>query len=100
MADVYALRQELEEAHQRVGYLVQLPDQDTLAPVLNRRAFIRELGRLAAFEERYGDAGAVPYFDVNYLKDINDRYSQAYANADLQNNIEHLPPPPPAAPLV
>src|SRR3546814_4575375 len=38
MAEVYALRQELEEVRQRVGYLEQLADQDTLAPVLNRRA--------------------------------------------------------------
>src|SRR3546814_3357023 len=65
MAEVYALRQELEEVRQRAGYLEQLADQDTLAPVLNRRAFIRELGRMAAFEERYGAAGAVLYFDVN-----------------------------------
>src|SRR3546814_16264467 len=90
MADVYALRQELEEAHQRVGYLEQLADQDTLAPVLNRRAFIRELGRMAAFEERYGAAGAVLYFDVNDLKAINDRYGHAAGDAVLKQICEIL----------
>src|SRR3546814_8441226 len=90
MADVYALRQELEEAHQRVGYLEQLADQDTLAPVLNRRAFIRELGRMAAFEERYGAAGAVLYFDVNDLKASNDRYGHAAGDAVLKQICEIL----------
>src|SRR3546814_12997039 len=86
MADVYALRQELEEAHQRVGYLEQLADQDTLAPVLNRRAFIRELDRMAAFEVRYGAAGAVLYFDLDHLKAINDRCGHAPGDAVLKLN--------------
>ncbi len=51
MSEVYRLRQDLEEAKQRVGYLEQLADQDTLAPVLNRRAFIRELSSMAAYAE-------------------------------------------------
>src|SRR3546814_18905452 len=51
MAEVYALRQELAEVRQPAGYLVPLFDQDTLAPVLNRRHFIPDLGRMGAFEE-------------------------------------------------
>jgi diguanylate cyclase (GGDEF)-like protein len=90
MAEVYALRQELEEARQRVGYLEQLADQDTLAPVLNRRAFVRELSRMAAFEERYGTAGAVLYFDVNDLKEINDTYGHAAGDAVLKQVCEIL----------
>ena len=90
MAEVYALRQELEEARQRVGYLEQLADQDSLAPVLNRRAFIRELGRMAAFEERYGTAGAVLYFDVNGLKAINDTHGHAAGDAVLKHICETL----------
>jgi diguanylate cyclase (GGDEF)-like protein len=90
MAEVYALREELEEARQRVGYLEQLADQDTLAPVLNRRAFIRELGRMAAFEERYGAAGAVLYFDVNDLKVINDTHGHAAGDAVLKRVCEIL----------
>jgi len=90
MAEVYSLRQELEEARQRVGYLEQLADQDTLAPVLNRRAFIRELSRMAAFEERYGAAGAVLYFDVNGLKSINDTLGHAAGDAVLKGVCEVL----------
>src|SRR3546814_16078534 len=88
MAEVYALRQELEEVRQRAGYLEQLADQDTLAPVLNRRAFIRELGRMAAFEERYGAAGAVLYFDVNGLKALNDTHGHAAGDAVLKRVCE------------
>src|SRR3546814_8460593 len=90
MAEVYALRQELEEVRQRAGYLEQLADQDTLAPVLNRRAFIRELGRMAAFEERYGAAGAVLYFDVNGLKALNDTHGHAAGEAVLRRVCEIL----------
>lgn len=90
MAEVYSLRQELEESRQRVGYLEQLADQDSLAPVLNRRAFVRELGRMAAFEERYGNAGAVLYFDVNDLKAINDAHGHAAGDAVLRHVCEVL----------
>ncbi|MGD1878345.1 MAG: GGDEF domain-containing protein [Kiloniellaceae bacterium] len=90
MAEVYSLRQDLEESRQRVGYLEQLADQDTLAPVLNRRAFVRELSRMAAFEERYGAAGAVLYFDVNDLKVINDTHGHAAGDAVLKRVCEVL----------
>src|SRR3546814_21158792 len=91
MAEVYALRQELEEVRQRAGYLAQLADQDTLAPVLNRRAFIRELGRMAAFEERYGAAGAVLYFAVNGLKALNATHGHAAGDAVHTRVCELLP---------
>jgi diguanylate cyclase (GGDEF)-like protein len=90
MSEVYSLRQELDEARQRVGYLEQLADQDTLAPVLNRRAFIRELSRMAAFEERYGPAGSVLYFDVNGLKVINDTHGHAAGDEVLKRVSEVL----------
>ena len=90
MSEVYELRQELEEAKQRVGYLEQLADQDTLAPVLNRRAFIRELSRMSAFTERYGAAGAVLYFDVNGMKQINDSHGHAVGDAALKRIAEIL----------
>lgn len=90
MAEVYSLRQELEEARQRIGHLEQLADQDSLAPVLNRRAFIRELSRMAAFEERYGPAGSVLYFDVNGMKQINDRHGHAAGDAVLKAVSEVL----------
>src|SRR3546814_13644811 len=90
MAGVEALRQEVEEVRQRAGQLEQLADQETLAPVLNRRAFSRERGRMAAFEERYGAAGAVLYFDVNGLKALNDTHGHAAGDAVLKRVCEIL----------
>ncbi len=90
MVEVYELRQELDAAKQRVGYLEQLADQDTLAPVLNRRAFIRELSRMSAFAERYGAAGSVLYFDVNGMKQINDGHGHAAGDAALKRVAEVL----------
>ncbi len=90
MVEVYELRQELDEAKQRVGYLEQLADQDTLAPILNRRAFIRELSRMSAFAERYGAAGSVLYFDVNGMKQINDGHGHAAGDAALRRVAEVL----------
>ncbi|NIA68474.1 GGDEF domain-containing protein [Pelagibius litoralis] len=90
MVEVYQLRQDLDEAKQRVGYLEQLADQDTLAPVLNRRAFIRELTRMSAFAERYGAAGSVLYFDVNGMKQINDGHGHAAGDAALKRIAEVL----------
>lgn len=81
MAEVQHLREELERARRRVDHLEHLADQDALTPVLNRRAFVRELSRIMAFSERYGASSAILYFDVNGLKDINDRHGHAAGDA-------------------
>jgi len=88
--DLQGFLAQLERDFRLEQYLEQLADQDTLAPVLNRRAFIRELGRMAAFQERYGAAGAVLYFDVNGLKAINDGLGHAAGDAVLKRVCEVL----------
>ncbi len=90
LEEVQGLRQELEQAKRRVDHLEQLADQDTLTPVLNRRAFVRELSRVMAFTERYGAASAVIYFDVNGLKLINDRHGHAAGDAALSHVAQVL----------
>ncbi|WP_020591211.1 GGDEF domain-containing protein [Kiloniella laminariae] len=72
MEEVQLVRQELDQAKKRVDYLEKLADQDVLTPVLNRRAFVRELGRMMAYSERYEVPGSVIYADVNGMKQIND----------------------------
>jgi diguanylate cyclase (GGDEF)-like protein len=84
MAEVDALRRELGEARARIGYLERLADEDPLVPVANRRAFVRELTRMMSFAERYGTSASIAYFDINNLKQINDRYSHAAGDAALQ----------------
>jgi diguanylate cyclase (GGDEF)-like protein len=83
MGEVDRLRQEVERGLQRISYLEKLADEDTLAPVANRRAFVRELTRYIAFAERYGTPSSLIYFDVNGLKAINDMHGHAAGDAAL-----------------
>src|SRR5262245_42285771 len=68
MAEVDRLRQDVERGLQRITYLEKLADEDALAPIANRRAFVRELARYIAFADRYGTPSSLIYFDVNGLK--------------------------------
>ncbi|MDJ0948919.1 MAG: GGDEF domain-containing protein [Alphaproteobacteria bacterium] len=83
MEEVARLREELERSHKRIGYLERLADQDTLVPVVNRRAFVRELSRMMSFSERYETPSSILYFDVNMMKMINDTYGHAAGDAAL-----------------
>jgi diguanylate cyclase (GGDEF)-like protein len=77
------LRVELSETRSRIEYLERLADQDALAPVANRRAFMRELGRTIAYSTRHKIDSSVVYFDLNKMKHINDRYGHAIGDAAL-----------------
>ena len=83
LAEVDQLRRDLGEARSRIGYLERLADEDPLMPVANRRAFVRELTRMMSFTQRYGSAASMVYFDINSLKQINDRLSHAAGDAAL-----------------
>lgn len=83
MAEVEALRRELVDARTRIGHLEKLADEDPLMPVVNRRAFVRELTRMLAYAERYGVPSSILYFDVNNMKQINDAHGHAAGDAAL-----------------
>ena len=83
MAEVEKLRRELQQTQARIADLEQLADQDPLAPIANRRAFVRELSRMLSFAERYSTPSSIVYFDVNGLKGINDTYGHAAGDAVL-----------------
>jgi diguanylate cyclase (GGDEF)-like protein len=83
MAEVDRLRQEVERGLARVSYLEKLADEDSLAPIANRRAFVRELARYIAFADRYGTPSSLIYFDVNGLKAINDTHGHAAGDSAL-----------------
>lgn len=77
LAEVDRLTQELEGMKQRVADLENFADQDDLLPVLNRRAFVRELSRLQSFGERYNLKASLLYLDINNFKTINDTHGHA-----------------------
>ncbi len=90
MEEVAALRDELRRSHQRIEYLERLADQDSLLPVHNRRAFVRELTRVISIAERYGTPSTVLYFDVVGMKAINDRLGHAAGDLALRRVADVL----------
>jgi diguanylate cyclase (GGDEF)-like protein len=84
------MRRELEAARARIIQLERLADEDSLAPIANRRAFVRELSRMIAFTRRYGPPSSVIYFDVNGMKQINDTHGHPAGDAALRHVAELL----------
>jgi len=85
-----AMRRELREARARIVQLERLADEDSLAPIANRRAFVRELSRMIAFTKRYGSPSSVIYFDVNGMKQINDTHGHPAGDAALRHVADIL----------
>ena len=46
LQEVDSLRHDLDQSKKRIQHLDKLADQDTLTPVANRRAFVRELSSM------------------------------------------------------
>jgi diguanylate cyclase (GGDEF)-like protein len=84
------LQRELEDARARIVQLERLADEDSLAPIANHRAFVRELSRMIAFTRRYGSPSSVIYFDVNGMKQINDTYGHPAGDRALKHVAEVL----------
>jgi diguanylate cyclase (GGDEF)-like protein len=76
--ELEAMRAELSEA-------VALADRDTLAPVFNRRAFLRALHRTMSEVERYRTPAAVLYIDLDGFKALNDSFGHAAGDAILRH---------------
>ena len=77
------LRRDLAAARSRLVYFEKLADHDSLVPVYNRRAFMRELRRTISYGARYGTVNSVLYFDINGMKGINDTLGHAAGDAAL-----------------
>ncbi len=90
MGEVDALRQELQKTRERLEQVERTADQDHLLPLLNRRAFVRELTRYIAFAGRYGTPVTLLYFDLDGFKQVNDTYSHAAGDAVLAHFADTL----------
>ena len=90
MNEVENLRRELSETKARLDEVEKAADQDGLLPLLNRRAFVRELTRYIAFTGRYNTPAALIYFDLNHLKRTNDTYGHAAGDAVLAHFADVL----------
>jgi diguanylate cyclase (GGDEF)-like protein len=83
-AEADALRAELARMQRRLDEAELLADRDPLTPVLNRRAFVREMARTIAFCERYQAPASLAFFDLDGFKAVNDRFGHAAGDAALQ----------------
>ena len=94
MSEVEQLRRDLSRTRERLADLERLADQDSLTPIANRRAFVRELSKVMSFTERYGGGASLIFFDVNELKTLNDTYGHAAGDEALltiaRRLLEHV----------
>ncbi len=90
MEEVNRLRREVAATHARLKELEELADMDPLLPVLNRRAFLRELSRIMSYAERYGSPASLIYIDLDNFKTINDRFGHAAGDEALKRVAELL----------
>lgn len=83
MREVEALRREVARSNARLGEMEKLADQDSLVPMYNRRAFVREMSRMMAYATRYKSPTSLLFFDVNGLKAINDTHGHTAGDRAL-----------------
>jgi diguanylate cyclase (GGDEF)-like protein len=88
--EIEMLRRDLKSARDRLELAEKAADQDHLLPVLNRRAFVRELARHIGLAARYGTASCLLYLDLDGFKRINDAYGHAAGDAVLANFAQLL----------
>lgn len=85
MAEVDRLRSELQQTQERLDSVQAVADQDSLLPLLNRRAFVREMSRIISFGDRYDLTASLVYFDLDGFKEVNDTYGHAAGDAVLHH---------------
>jgi diguanylate cyclase (GGDEF)-like protein len=90
LGEIDDLRGEVGRLKGQLSEMEGLADRDVLTPVLNRRAFMRELGRISTFAARYGADASLVYFDLDGFKGVNDRFGHAAGDAALKAVAERL----------
>jgi diguanylate cyclase (GGDEF)-like protein len=81
--EVGRLREDLDRTKARLEAVETMADQDGLLPLLNRRAFVREMSRMISFAERYDVPASLIYFDLDGFKAVNDAHGHAAGDAAL-----------------
>src|SRR6185295_3818627 len=68
---------ELQRTKEALSEIERMVDVDVVAPIPNRRAFMRRLTWAITMQARYGHPSTILYFDLNNFKQINDEYGHA-----------------------
>ncbi|MFT5698517.1 MAG: diguanylate cyclase (GGDEF)-like protein [Desulforhopalus sp.] len=90
MQEVDNLRRSMEGMSKRLAATETLADQDTLVPIYNRRAFVRELTKLQASVERYNSEATLVYIDLDNFKAVNDTHGHSAGDSVLTQFSERL----------
>lgn len=90
MDEIARYKKLLAQSEAKRAELAQMIDTDPMCPVLNRRAFERELGREITLAQRSGRQGSVLFFDLNGLKAINDTYGHAVGDRAIERVAKML----------
>jgi diguanylate cyclase (GGDEF)-like protein len=85
MGEVDKMRKEMRSVRERLRSAEALADHDALLPLLNRRAFVRELSTAMSYAKRYDTPLSLLYIDIDGFKAINDTYGHAAGDAVLND---------------
>lgn len=83
------LSRDLVRTKDHLAEIERLVDVDCVAPIPNRRAFMRRLSWAIAMFERYGHPSSILYFDLNEFKNINDNFGHAAGDIAIRH-VSHL----------
>jgi diguanylate cyclase (GGDEF)-like protein len=90
IGEIDGLRLDVEQLKLSLAEAEASADHDMLAPVYNRRAFMREASKVVAFVKRHEVEASMIYFDLNNFKSINDGHGHAAGDAVLRSIGEIL----------
>lgn len=79
------VNRDLSRTKEALSEIERLVDVDCLAPIANRRAFMRRLSWAITMHERYGHPSTILYFDLNDFKTINDTYGHAAGDLAIRH---------------
>lgn len=83
------MNRELDRTKEALAEIERMVDVDVVAPIPNRRAFMRRLNWAITMHERYGHPSTILYFDLNNFKQINDEYGHAAGDLAIRH-VSHL----------
>ena len=79
------VNRELSRTKESLAEIERLVDVDCVAPIPNRRAFMRRLSWAITMHERYNHPSTVLYFDINDFKSINDKHGHAAGDIAIRH---------------
>ncbi len=90
IGEIDSLRLDVEQLKLSLAEAEASADHDPLAPVYNRRAFMREASKVVALVKRHEVEASLIYFDLNHFKEINDTHGHPAGDAVLRSIGETL----------